>query len=685
MELPSHIDPTYVTRVLRTFCADGDVTEARILGVPQAGHISGYFIDFERLASSVARYDGRAQATYFTLNPVQPALLARGDNRLVEWAKHTTSDADIVCRRWLLIDFDPERPAGISSSDTELQAAIARREEVIEWLDLNSFPSGLCGMSGNGAHLLYRLDNLPNNEENTTLVRNCLTVLAARFGDKAVSIDRKVFNPSRLCKLYGTLVRKGDNMPDRPHRRSSLDIPTVLPEPVSLEQLHWLASQPAETARVTVPRTASQVTAGRRLDVAAYLAAAGLVEGRDYRAKHKKGTTWYNFRLCPVHADPHPNFECGICQADDGAMGAKCQHDSSKTWRDFKVALGDPSRFYLGGDAVRSEPQSPLPLQGATRTNGGEIEMDQVLAFARCPTEHLWRYAADVMPPLTGDRLVHETVREGLLRFLTGAAASPLEGVQARWQELLSAWDVSKVYELLDAYARAHLEIMLLFMSGKITQRDGRPYQDPRSSQVYRHLCEKKGMLCLRVEVERIAQSIPAVLTQDASLTDLFADTVEISLRFQSPLPSQIIGIQEPFSISLPDGRTLRGQVDLAHRGSEDKAILELWDFATPSSWRVLRHDLRVIAALHARSDKWPGGVASVRVRYLRTGDVADVFGHTRLPWTLSVLSTACQATQGATGAPRLSVSAAQCKGCPYWTECTSDTGWNILGAAHPH
>jgi hypothetical protein len=79
------------------------------------------------------------------------------------------------------------------------------------------------------------------------------------------------------------LVRKGDNVPDRPHRRSSLDIPAVLPEPVSLEQLRWLASQAAETARVTAPRTVIQVTAGRRLDVAAYLAADGLVEGRDLR------------------------------------------------------------------------------------------------------------------------------------------------------------------------------------------------------------------------------------------------------------------------------------------------------------------------------------------------------------------------------------------------------------------
>jgi len=27
-----------------------------------------------------------------------------------------------------------------------------------------------------------------------------------------------VFNPARICKLYGTLSRKGDSTPERPHR-----------------------------------------------------------------------------------------------------------------------------------------------------------------------------------------------------------------------------------------------------------------------------------------------------------------------------------------------------------------------------------------------------------------------------------------------------------------------------------
>ncbi len=697
MEPPSHIDPGYIARVVRTLCVEGDVIEVRVLGVPRKGLISGYFDDFDRLAFAAAQYDGRAEATYFTLNPVQPALLARGDNRLVEWAKHTTSDADIVCRRWMLIDLDPARPAGISSSDIELQAALGRRDEVAEWLDLAGFPPGLRGMSGNGAHLLYRLDNLPNDEEHTTLIQNCIAVIGARFSDKAVDIDRKVFNASRLCKLYGTLVRKGDNVPDRPYRRSRLDIPNVLPESVSLDQLRWLSRQTAEPARVAVPRAAAQVTAGRRLAlrVPAYLAAAGLSEGADYRIKRKKGATWYNLRLCPVHADPHPNFECGICQSDDGAMGAKCQHDSTKTWRDFKAALGDPTRFYDGGDSARPNPatipcesseDAPVPARPEnSHPNSREINLDELLAFVRCPTEHLWRYKAKTAPPATGEGLVQDITRAGLLRCYEGAAPSPLEGVQSRWREQLEAWEIAPVFKTLDTYTRLHIQILLPFLKGDIKKPNGEPYRAPHLTDAYQKLYEQKGLLKLRAEIDRLAAGIPVVLG-DESLADMFASTIEITLRFQQPALSEVIGVQEPFNVLLPNGWTLAGLADLALRADDqDKAILEIWDWLpTASTWQILRRDLKVVAALHAQSDKWPGGVDRVRVRYLRTGEAVDVFGRIVLPWSQTLLVTACQAMQEASiGVPRLAVSTAQCRGCPYWTECMSDTGWNVLGAVN--
>jgi hypothetical protein len=93
---------------------------------------------------------------------------------------------------------------------------------------------------------------------------------------------------------------------------------------------------------------------------------------------------------------------------------------------------------------------------------------------------------------------------------------------------------------------------------------------------------------------------------------------------------------------------------------------------------------LRVVAALHAHSERWPAGVDRVRVRYVRTGEIVDVFGRNMPPWAQVLLVTACQAMhESSTGVPRLAVSALQCKGCSYWTECTSDGGWNILGTVN--
>ena len=55
----------------------GSVFEVRIPNAGRAGTISGYFDDCEAAAKAIARYDHKAPGIYVTLNPVNPALLAR--------------------------------------------------------------------------------------------------------------------------------------------------------------------------------------------------------------------------------------------------------------------------------------------------------------------------------------------------------------------------------------------------------------------------------------------------------------------------------------------------------------------------------------------------------------------------------------------------------------------------------
>jgi len=254
--IASRADLAEIQRAL-ALLVDG-VFEIRI---PKAGRhrtIRGYFNELETAARAVSAWSGKVPAVYLTLNPVNPALLARASNRLETYAETTTSDSDILQRRWLLIDLDPKRPAGISSSAAEHTAALKRAEAIYTWLHDQGWPEPIMADSGNGAHLLYRIA-LTHDVENTQTIQQTLKALAARFDTPAVSVDTSVYNASRISKLYGTWTCKGDDTADRPHRLSRILSAPVEPEPVALDLLEELARQaPAEPRRPTPePRSTS--------------------------------------------------------------------------------------------------------------------------------------------------------------------------------------------------------------------------------------------------------------------------------------------------------------------------------------------------------------------------------------------------------------------------------------------
>jgi hypothetical protein len=199
----------------------GDVVEVRIPKT-RFGVVSGYFDDFSAMADRICQADQRYRAggVYYVLNKLNTALLGRAYNRLREHAEYTTADNNILARRWLPVDLDPVRPAGISSSDEEHDMAIQRaktiaRDMASEW----DWP--IIGDSGNGAHLLYRID-LSNDQEALGFVSGALAELDKRYSDSAVKVDVTSANAARIWKAYGTVARKGDSLPGRPHRLSRI-------------------------------------------------------------------------------------------------------------------------------------------------------------------------------------------------------------------------------------------------------------------------------------------------------------------------------------------------------------------------------------------------------------------------------------------------------------------------------
>jgi hypothetical protein len=312
----------------------GQVVEVRAL-TDQYTH-SGYFSDPAALVRVVEPLDADSSVhgIYVTLNEVNPALLSRRANRIkmrLGKKDSTTSDADILRRRWLPVDIDPLRPSGVSSTDEEHELALAKADEVARWLADLGFPDPVRADSGNGAHLLYRID-LPNDDEALALVKGCLTTLDALFSDERVNVDTANFNAARIWKLYGTVSRKGDSTPERPHRRSRiLSAPAEL-KGATVDQLRDLAARlPTETAARPQPATVK----GKGFDLRRWLADHGL----DVRSeKPYSGGTLYILDQCPF-SSAHKDGAFAI-QFGNGAVFAGCKHTScgggTQRWQELR-------------------------------------------------------------------------------------------------------------------------------------------------------------------------------------------------------------------------------------------------------------------------------------------------------------------------------------------------------------
>jgi len=216
-------------QVWEQFIKPGEVIEARFLkgkGRTESGYFDNH-LDFCKCVKQVnTNVHGGG---YFTLQVIDPRLLGRAFNRIRQ-SEITTSDGNVIAYRWLPIDLDPVRPSEISSSESELQEALALRDTVAEYVVQEmGFPKPIRAMSGNGGHLLFRLPDLPVTDQNKKMVKDILVGLAARFDTPTVKIDTSVFNPCRIWKLYGTTARKGDPIPTginreaRPHRMSFIE------------------------------------------------------------------------------------------------------------------------------------------------------------------------------------------------------------------------------------------------------------------------------------------------------------------------------------------------------------------------------------------------------------------------------------------------------------------------------
>ena len=368
-------DANEIIHALRLWFQAGDVFEVRVLDAVNADyrreHIESGYFDYEHI-SAVPEALKRLlsfRGVYVTVNPVNPDLLARAVNRLRPAGRNpTTADTDIVRRRWLLIDCDPRRASGVSSSNAEHESALAKAREIRDGLSSLGWPDSIMTDSGNGAQLMYRID-LPADDGE--LVRRVIGEIA-KASSEQVAIDTSVHNPARIWRLPGTMNCKGDSIPERPHRMARiLEEPQDI-VPVSKEQMQDIVSHQSEDTQTDVPDDEWKHTMPAfDLDswIAQYCPELGSPQ------PWKGGRKWI-FPVCPFN-EAHTNKSAVLIQEPSGAVAFKCHHNgcSGNDWRALRE-LREPGCYDR-----REEANSDVDLSGILKPNRIEKQEKEAPLF----------------------------------------------------------------------------------------------------------------------------------------------------------------------------------------------------------------------------------------------------------------------------------------------------------------
>lgn len=316
---------------------DGQLFEVRVIYGNKAMY-SGYFTNADDLMRAFDELRNFADCNvYITLNSINAACFDRVQkNRFEKNAKTTTSDNDIVGYDWLMIDLDPKRPSGTSSTDEQIKKAKEQGNKIYQFMQNLGFSKPLFANSGNGVHLLYRI-RLKNSDENRKLIEMSLKTLNMLFTSPDIDVDMKNFNQSRVCKLYGTTAQKGANSNDRPHRMSYI---IGNPESIEVNDIKYLQKLCALYPKEEKPQKYNNYQP-REFDLEEWLNKYGL----RYRKSSYADGTKYILDCCPFDSN-HKGKDACIFQSRTGAIGFHCFHNScaDKTWKDVRL-LFEPDAY----------------------------------------------------------------------------------------------------------------------------------------------------------------------------------------------------------------------------------------------------------------------------------------------------------------------------------------------------
>lgn len=313
-----------------------ELVEIRILDPNTKKSYSGYFTDIETLLKAIKPYE--QCNIYFTLNVIDDACYSREQHdKISTRPKSTTSDNEIIARKWCLIDVDCEKPSDTNSTDEEKELAKQVVNNIYKFLRDEGFEQPVICDSANGFHLLYK-QAMISSPQNTETMKKFLQVLDMYFSTDKVKVDCTTFNPSRICKLYGVISRKGANTKERPQRESKiLRVPQEVRETPN-EYFEKVASYLPQPEKRDRSNNYGADTFNLEEFIAKYnIPIRNVVETSAY--------TKYVLDECPFNSS-HRAPDSAVFKMRDGSFGFKCLHnsDSHYTFRDFRLHY-DPTAY----------------------------------------------------------------------------------------------------------------------------------------------------------------------------------------------------------------------------------------------------------------------------------------------------------------------------------------------------
>ena len=349
-----------------------DVIEVRC--ITSRSNYSGYFKNVDNIIKELPRYSNGN--VYFVLNKISDGCYSREQHEtFVEKAKNTTSDGDISLREWLLIDVDPKRPSGVSSTNEEKNNAKLVINNVFSFLRDIGFAEPIVCDSGNGFHLLYKI-SLENTEANKLLMQTVLQVLDLYFSNGKCDIDKTVFNATRITKLYGTDSKKGNNTDDRPHRQSSiLKVPKAIKETPYQLLLKVAGMMPAPEEKTY------QNNYGKdRFDLKSFIRENNINVKSELNFQ---GGTKYILDHC-LFDHSHKSKDAALFELQNGAIAYKCLHNSCSghKWQDVRKMFEpnayekyyEPQTRRITEKREEIVPQAQMKEKGSKFLNFSEIE-----------------------------------------------------------------------------------------------------------------------------------------------------------------------------------------------------------------------------------------------------------------------------------------------------------------------